>query len=298
MASGEVSGALWAVMTHPKADAALLCRVYEDVHMLSHQIGAGQRMDLKRLAEAREELERLRLRFERAQRRAAQQAVSLEASLSDVQAQLQERTGECEALRREVQSLRTSLASAGGAELDVSKEALEAELNSLRQALARQAEDAALWRERWASIDAERSELRAHYQEKVEEYGALERLIERDMMQSCAQCEEDSCCARADLAGRLVLCVGGHKPLVEKYRLLVARCNGRFDHHDGGMEDSHHRLESKLASADAVVCAADFVSHTAYYRTKRFCKRTYKPHVLLGNSGISSFARALEQVVS
>lgn len=51
-----------------------------------------------------------------------------------------------------------------------------------------------------------------------------------------------------------------------------------------------------LASADAILCATDYVSHSAYYRTKRFCKRLDKPHVLLGNSGLSAFARALERV--
>lgn len=79
---------------------------------------------------------------------------------------------------------------------------------------------------------------------------------------------------------------------------MVAGCNGRFDHHDGGMEDSQHRLEAMLASADIVVCATDYVSHGAYYRTKRFCKRTEKPYALLGNSGLSSFALAIEKLAA
>jgi hypothetical protein len=51
-----------------------------------------------------------------------------------------------------------------------------------------------------------------------------------------------------------------------------------------------------LAAADAVVCPADCVSHDAYYRVKRFCKRHGKPCVLLNGSGLSAFARALERV--
>ena len=79
---------------------------------------------------------------------------------------------------------------------------------------------------------------------------------------------------------------------------MVTGCNGRFDHHDGGLEDSQHRLEAMLASADIVVCATDYVSHGTYYRTKRFCKRTEKPHALLGNSGLSSFALAIENLAA
>ena len=43
LARGEVPGAFWALMTHPKADPSLLNQAYEEVHMLSHQVGAGQR---------------------------------------------------------------------------------------------------------------------------------------------------------------------------------------------------------------------------------------------------------------
>jgi hypothetical protein len=74
---------------------------------------------------------------------------------------------------------------------------------------------------------------------------------------------------------------------------MVTRCNGRFEHYDGGVEDNRQRLDSLLSSADAVVCATDSVSHDAYYRLKRFCKRHAKPHVFVRGSGISSFTRAL-----
>jgi hypothetical protein len=77
---------------------------------------------------------------------------------------------------------------------------------------------------------------------------------------------------------------------------LVLRCNGRFEHHDGGLEDSRRRLETKLAAADAVICPTDCVSHDAYYRTKRLCKRHGKPCILLNGSGLSPFARALQSL--
>ena len=73
----------------------------------------------------------------------------------------------------------------------------------------------------------------------------------------------------------------------------MSRCNGRFDHHDGGREDNRQRLEVMLGSADAVFCATDCVSHDAYLRLKRYCKRHRKPCFLLRSSGMGCFAQAL-----
>jgi hypothetical protein len=46
---GEVAGAMWAALTHKHGDKDSRQVVYADVHMLSHQIGAGQAADLRRL---------------------------------------------------------------------------------------------------------------------------------------------------------------------------------------------------------------------------------------------------------
>jgi hypothetical protein len=40
---------MWAVLTHKAASPETRKQVYGDVHMLSHQIGAGQAADLRRL---------------------------------------------------------------------------------------------------------------------------------------------------------------------------------------------------------------------------------------------------------
>ena len=46
---GDVSGAYWAVMTHPLADKDLVREAFGDVHMLSHLIGKANRVDIARL---------------------------------------------------------------------------------------------------------------------------------------------------------------------------------------------------------------------------------------------------------
>ena len=114
------------------------------------------------------------------------------------------------------------------------------------------------------------------------------------MDQDCDTCREGHDLSLGlDLAGRRILCVGGRSDLAPRYRDLVQRCNGELIRHDGGLEDSQQRLEAALASADAVICPADAVSHNAYSRTKRFCKRMGKPCVLVPRSSVGAFAQAL-----
>lgn len=47
-----------------------------------------------------------------------------------------------------------------------------------------------------------------------------------------------------------------------------------------------------------MLCPADCVSHDAYQRAKRHCKRLAKPCVLIERSGISAFARALSDLAA
>jgi len=81
--------------------------------------------------------------------------------------------------------------------------------------------------------------------------------------------------------------------LADLRRGIIEGCNGELIRHDGGLEDSRKRHGPLLASADAVICPADCVSHDAYRRTKRFRKRFNKPCVLIERSGIGAFAAAL-----
>jgi hypothetical protein len=90
-----------------------------------------------------------------------------------------------------------------------------------------------------------------------------------------------------------VLCVGGRSGQVPLYRELVERHGGHFAHHDGGVEDNPHRLDTQLAAADLVLCQSGCLNHNAYSRVKQHCKRSGKPCVYVDKPGAGSFARAL-----
>jgi len=300
---GEVAGALWALMSHPRADDEVLHLAYEEVHMLSHQVGATQRADLRRLAETRGELETLRRDFDALVSRSRRQAEARDCLIQDLERKLIEREGALTARTEREEALTRRLAALEADARAERARVLEARITKLEEALeaARRAE-----REAGAACAELRSRLAAESlarQEKEAECTALERLLAAglgepgDESGPCEDCPNRDC-PRRDLAGRTVLCVGGRLPQVRQFGQLVRECNGRFDHHDGGLEDGDRRLEALLAGADIVVCATDFVSHGAYHRTKRFCKRFDKPHVLLAHSGLAAFALALDRVAT
>ena len=47
----EIPGGYWAVLTHPRSTEDLVRRVFGEVHMLSHLVGAANRADIRRLRE-------------------------------------------------------------------------------------------------------------------------------------------------------------------------------------------------------------------------------------------------------
>jgi hypothetical protein len=99
---------------------------------------------------------------------------------------------------------------------------------------------------------------------------------------------------RLNLDGRRILLVGGLRQRVTHFKKLVEACDGRFAHHDGGMEESMERLDSLFGRADAVLFPIDYVSHAALDRVKRLCRRWNKPYLPMKRCGIAAFTEALE----
>lgn len=299
LAHGAVQGAFWALMTHPQADAELRTRAYEDVHMLSHQIGAGLSADLRALAEAREQLQALRrssaAETERCTTRLAEKNRRIEA--------LTARVGELEGVE---QAHREALARIASLEQGDVISALRAQLAALEAEHETEARRRAALELRADALqgalqeaEADLEGLRRQLDERDRTCEALEQVVLTAAETPASYSDECAECAHGeglDLDGRRVLCVGGRSGLAARYRELVERCNGELIRHDGGLEDNPQRLQALLASADAVVCPSDAVSHEAYTRTKRYCKRMGKPCVLTPRSGVGAFAEALSAV--
>ena len=68
--------------------------------------------------------------------------------------------------------------------------------------------------------------------------------------------------------------------------------------HDGGVEDSAHRIEELVGGCDAVVCPIDCVSHGACKLAKVLCRRFNKPFLPIPSASRSGFERALDQLAA
>ena len=284
VASGmELPGALWAAWTHPACDSLLEHDIYGDIHMIQHQVGTGARADLKALQTLRSENAELR-----------RQVDSLR---QDAEASRNEKASETRALGERLTELRAEQAGRDAciARLSADLAKLRESVPELRQrqALARRAEDA----------EARASALAAQCREQAE---GLERLRRRlDELENAANRTADmpqsplpnelptGDCAVDSLDGKCVLCVGGRSGAMDAYRDAVERQGGRFLHHDGGLEESLHRIDGALAAADLVICQTGCISHNAYWRVKEQCKRTGKPCLFVKRGGVSNFGRIL-----
>ncbi|MDK9703272.1 MAG: DUF2325 domain-containing protein [Sulfuritalea sp.] len=288
VAGDDIAGALWATWTHSCIDEADAKEIYGDIHMLSHQVGASARADLRRLEQLKrdnamlgKEVLELRRALECARREKERALADTDRRLADAEqraALLPHRELELAETRKAAQQHRAVLERA---------EALAARVERLEERNAAQARNAAI--------------LARDLNEAQDSLAAAEAALEMALgvcdgiggdMRGAAGCGR-ACPADTALAGRCVLCIGGRTGLVDGYRRLVETKGGRFLHHDGGQEESLHRIDAAVAAADAVVCQAGCVSHAAYFRLKDACKKLGKPCVFVQSPGVGSFARGL-----
>lgn len=283
---GEVAGPLWAVCTHRGVSAETRQRAYTDIHMLSHQVGAGQAADARRLTHLAAENAELK-------RSHTREVAVLRRQLAEATAGLAERDEAVE--QAALYQKRLQCFESGQAYVEMGQRLLtlqashEALLDSTRQVqeLERQLKES---REESRRLLAERDTA-------VAERGALEQLLNALDSPVCNTAGSDDCAGcSAALTTRCVLYVGGRASLLAQYRQLAERLGITLIHHDGGQEESLSRLPELIRGADAVVCPTDRISHNAYYHVKAHCKRVGKPCLFYRGGGVSGFAVAMARV--
>lgn len=273
-AQGEIAGPLWATLTHPRCSEWLEMRVLGQVHMLQHQVGAAQRVDLQRHQALIAEHRALSREYAQAQQRITQWR--------------QEQAQAAATWERERLQLRAQQLS------------LQTQLDQAREQLAH-------WQATRPELP-ERLALQQRLQAQTERAQALQRELNRlQGAQPAAAPPTPRAEASATLTPapvpptapaleqRVVLCVGGRANTVPLYRRAVEDCGAQFLHHDGGAEHKPAQLEPQLAAADLVICQTGCISHDAYWRVKDHCKRHHKRCVFVDTPSRSAFERALAQ---
>ncbi|MGM9481169.1 DUF2325 domain-containing protein [Roseateles sp. NT4] len=270
-AQGEIAGALWATLTHARCDEWLEMRVLGQVHMLQHQVGAAQRVDIARHRELSTEHQALARDYAEVQQRV---------------------TGWSQERAREQQSWEQERMQFRAAQI------------SLQTQLAQAHEQLAHWQAARPDLP-ERETLRERLAEQLERNQALQREVNRlasrtpaEVVEPAPLVEEELPAEPVKLEHRVVLCVGGRGGSVPQYRQAVEGCGAQFLHHDGGSEHKPAQLEPQLAAADLVICQTGCISHDAYWRVKDHCKRHGKRCVFVETPSRSAFERALAQAAT
>jgi hypothetical protein len=275
VAGGDVAGAFWAGLTHPRCTPELEEQMCRDLHMVQHQAGACARADIGKFNAALAENAQLVREQDKSRQRIntllAEKAADAErhaAQLMQLRVQVVGKDSMIESLRAELAQLKASIP---GLE---TRNRLAARLEQMEQ------------RER--GLRNQIAELRlelaaAKAMEPLPAPAAAREVIEHVMVMA------------PRLNQQAVLCVGGRSGNVATYRELIEREGARFAHHDGGLEDNANRLDASLAAADLVICQTGCISHSAYWRVKDYCKRTGKRCVFIDNPSISSLARGLNE---
>ena len=294
LAQGDIPGPFWAAMTHPSATEDLRSRAYGDVHMLSHRMGTANRESSRRLQAAEAERGRLSDRLADARRRLAEREtenrLSAERHARETGA-LTERLQATEAAEARLREFERGEAYRA---LQGENAALAAALEDTRRTLdARSREYGSLEREH-ARLRRAQEDTAARAREAESECAALEFVVRSGI---AVDAEPGADAPAIDLCGRRIAYVGGRDGAVPHFRALVEKSNGRFCHHDGGVEDGAARLDRVLNQADVVLCPVDCVSHSACLKAKKFCRRSAKTFVPLRSASLSSLAAGLHRAI-
>lgn len=274
VANGDVAGAFWAGLTHPRCSSELEEQMCRDLHMVQHQAGACVRADIGKFNATLAENARLTHDLGKTQQRAA--------------ALLADKSADAERHATQLMQLRAQLVGK-----DSMIDSLRTELEQLKESIPG-LETRAKLAERLAQMDERERALRQQIAElKTEALRAVEPPA--PIQEETRQVVEHVMKMPLRLSDRAVLCVGGRSGNVATYRELIEQQGAQFAHHDGGLEDNANRLDASLAAADLVICQTGCISHSAYWRVKDYCKRTGTRCVFIDNPSISSLARGLEQ---
>jgi hypothetical protein len=314
MTDGDLAGAFWAGLTHPRCDAQLAAQMCHDLHMIQHQAGANLRADVLKMDALQRHNAQLNAELIALKQRSSAQSLQRCAEIAHSDGLLMQartlaiaRDGIIDALRAELAQLHMSMPALESrtrltervADMEQRERALKAQIGALkREKLPVPAQvpvASALSAESTVSIPSgAKMYANKHANERTNKY-ANERTNKHANKHANERSTERTTIP-IRLSDQSVLCVGGRSGNVATYRSLIEGGGAQFAHHDGGLEDNVKLLDASLAAADLVICQTGCISHGAYWRVKDYCKRTGKRCVYIDNPSISSLTRSLQLV--
>lgn len=261
--NGQVAAGYWALLSHAHVPDDLKVQVFGQVHMMSHLMGGSTRRIVGVAADLQARVEKLERQLERWGRQARAAVARRDETIAGLEQALA-------AERQRAAEVAVRLPQAP----DAARERRSLELLEKRER---------------ALIGA-----RTRARELESELDALQRrLSRRPEAASRVLAKAPEPILVPDLGGRHILYLGGRQGSVSAIQRTAAESRAVILHHDGGEEDSSHRLDDLVARCDAVVCPIDCISHGACLKAKQLCKRLRKPFMPIRSAGQATFVRAL-----
>jgi hypothetical protein len=258
--SGRIAAGYWAVMSDTHVPDSIRVRVFGEVHMLSHLNGHGANQLALRLAEAERRNADLEARLKRCEQ-------SKHLALAE---------------RNAARAALTATGTVADAPIPLALPTQPAD--RIRQKLAK----------------CERALVSARARARHAE-ATIARLIARPTLSRLPTANEATPHSsnvfphiRAPLRQRRILYLGGRTAVVPHLREAAAARQAFLLHHDGGIEDSLHRINDLIEACDVVICPVDCVSHGACRVAKTACQRLNKCFLPITTASRSGFERALD----
>lgn len=277
--AGRIPGIYWAFQTYSHIPHELHVHAFGEVHMLSHVLGRSVHADIEnvdalrmRVTDLESLVRRLRRRHSKIVSEKEQRIRALEHQLLDGRHQL---------------AIDNALA---GPPREFNGAAQSGEAGKHARALFSA-------RERARQSDIRNTELCAQVEHLKREVRRLELRIAAPEPGGSECPGAQACELKLPKDERLrVLYLGGRSGSVDQLRSIAEQASADFFHHDGGQQESFHKIGPMIEKCHIVFCPVDCVSHRACLLAKDECKRLSKGFVPLLSAGQTTFKRALSEI--
>ena len=273
LASGDIPGPYWALLTHPKVYEDLSEQMFADVHMLSHLVGASNRADIKQLKRLDAELAAVNEKFKHRRKLFLKKLIRKNHEIRNLRNIYSELISKTEFKKRISFPNKDHKSNQDLTQLESKIDKLNTELKV-------------------AKTITKKQEIELVRINNLNEAMAQELLFNERRIQLSNR--RSNLVRKIDLQGSFILYVGGRKNIINKLRSYVENNNGTFVHHDGGLESSMKELGPQVIQADRIYFPVDCISHSAMHVVKRTCnQKAHSSYTPLRSSSMSAFKLAL-----
>ncbi|CAN2047514.1 DUF2325 domain-containing protein [Candidatus Magnetomoraceae bacterium gMMP-1] len=285
LSTGEMDGYLYAAIIGQNLSKKNFITIFEDVHMLGHANLAEimkSRRDLSFQAQANKKIARCLNKEKKRIRDMKKENVHLKRSLEKGCAQINKLKKQ--PVTSELNEKAVEKYKAENQFLRERFELLENKYNKQTNFLIRTEKERNQFHSELVNLKSINQYLANEINNFITQISSLNSYC----IHPCnEQCPEFQLCAKR------ILIVGGLTKMKHLYKKLIESNGGKFDYHDGYMQNGNKDLEAQVKRSDIIICPVSCNSHTACHKVKQFCRKHNKSIKMLPTASLSAISTAL-----